>query len=170
MESFEKNTFEAKKPENILNEWDREILHEGGKNVVKMMLKDFNNKLPDVIVLPDTSARPLYYLLKPLVEKLEKKKNIKKPNFQFVKTAQPPTFFGIKEKYHGKNFESKEEIEDYFNQRAYEIIENNEEDTLEWNNRSRVAVLDEIKESNILEKRKNLQQRGSEIKKTPTLQ
>lgn len=75
--------------ENILNEWDKKILVEGGKNVVSKILKEFNGKLPDAIVYPDASARPVYYLLDPVFSAIAKNKNINKPKIFFLKIQGP---------------------------------------------------------------------------------
>lgn len=90
-----KNNFESQfnqkkqTTENILNEWDKKILLEGCKNVVTKILSEFNGKLPDAIVYPDTSARPVYYLLDPVFSKIAKNKNINKPKIFFLKVHGP---------------------------------------------------------------------------------
>lgn len=75
MESFSRqkrlqNT-EKGKPE-ILNDWDRDVLERGVLGVIEHILKDFNGKLPDALVLPETSARPLMYAFRPVFQMLQK--------------------------------------------------------------------------------------------------
>jgi len=76
-----------KKP--ILNEWTRMVLEKGIGTLVPKIYEDFGEKLPDVVILPDTSARPLYYALKPSFDRIAAEKGIKFPHFYFFKTARP---------------------------------------------------------------------------------
>ena len=88
------NKFEGqlnKKEQPILNEWDKKILLEGGKNLVEKILKEFRGRLPDGIIYPDESARPLSYLFNPIFEKISKEKNRRKPLTFFMKVSKPDT-------------------------------------------------------------------------------
>ena len=66
-----------KEEEPILNEWDKKILLEVSKNVVDKILKEFRGRLPDGIIYPDESARPLAYLFNPIFEKISKETSLK---------------------------------------------------------------------------------------------
>jgi len=76
-----------KKP--ILNEWTRMVLEKGIGTLVPKIYEDFGEKLPDVVILPDTSARPLYYAFKPSFDRIAAEKGINRPRFYFFKTARP---------------------------------------------------------------------------------
>jgi len=79
-----------KKEEKILNDWDRKYLTEGAQSVIKHMYADFENNFPDVILLPETAARPLSYLLAPIFKKLQENKNTKIPKFVFFNVGKNP--------------------------------------------------------------------------------
>src|ERR1019366_9101279 len=74
--------------ETILNNWDKRFLIEGSKNIVLKMYEDFHKNFPDVIILPETAARPLYYLFNPIFEKLKQEKNTRKPKFIFFNVGK----------------------------------------------------------------------------------
>jgi ribosomal protein S20 len=75
----------SEKPEPILNDWDRKILIEGGEGVMRKIIED--QGIPDVVILPETSARPLYYLFNPSFKKLSQKMNTKPPEFVFFNVS-----------------------------------------------------------------------------------
>lgn len=98
-----------KKEEKILNDWDRKYLTEGAQGVIKHMYADFENNFPDVILLPETAARPLYYLLTPIFKKLQENKNTKIPKFVFFNVGKNPHGMQIYiERYSGMEGEIKE--------------------------------------------------------------
>lgn len=76
---------EAEKKE-ILNYWDRDVLKTGINNLTLKIIEDFGGKLPDAIILPDTSARPLMYALRPAFEAVAKEKGCRIPQIYFFKT------------------------------------------------------------------------------------
>lgn len=65
----------------FLNEWDKKYLEKGASGMISKMHIDFGSDFPDVIVLPERGARPLYYLLKPIFNKLNLEKKTKIPKF-----------------------------------------------------------------------------------------
>jgi len=67
----------------FVNEWDKKYLEKGVSGMMSKMYNDFKNDFPDVIVLPERGARPLYYLLKPIFNKLNIAKNTKIPKFVY---------------------------------------------------------------------------------------
>lgn len=78
-----KNTLEG----SILNDWDRKILLEGGEGVINKILEQ--NGVPDVIILPETSARPLYYLVDPSFKKIAEEQQVKPPKYIFFAPSKP---------------------------------------------------------------------------------
>ncbi len=72
----------------LLNPREEQILEEGLKSIVQKMFKDFNNNFPDAIILPDTAARPLFYALQPVIEKVHAATNSKKPRFYFFNSSK----------------------------------------------------------------------------------
>lgn len=84
---------EMQKPSpEILGKWDKKMLEEGITNIVEQMLKDFDRKLPDTIILPDTSARPLFFALKPVFVQLEQQIGVPAPTcFAFNAKRTPIT-------------------------------------------------------------------------------
>ena len=65
---------------------DARELEEQGTVIVRQFLKDYPQELPDAIILPDTSARPLFYFLKPILDKTSKERGVVKSKIYFFKT------------------------------------------------------------------------------------
>src|SRR3989344_2048836 len=76
------------KEQSILNDWDKKILFEGGKNLVGKILEKFEGKLPEAVIFPETSARPLFYLFDPVFTKISEKMKITKPKIFFFKVKK----------------------------------------------------------------------------------
>lgn len=73
----------------LLNAWDRDVLEYGLRNVINSMVENFGGKLPQAIVLADTSARPLMYALRPAFKKVIEERGGEMPHFYFFR---PDTF------------------------------------------------------------------------------
>lgn len=106
MENFPQitpNIEKVKKQEKeplFLNEWDKKYLEKGASGMISKMYNDFGNDFPDVIILPERGARPLYYLLNPIFNKLNTKKNTKIPKFIYFSVgAKAGTNLTIQEQY-----------------------------------------------------------------------
>lgn len=69
-----------------LPESDQQLLYQSGKEILKKFLGDFPDRLPDVLIFPDTSARPLYYLLRPIIEQIAKSRGQNLPRIYFYAT------------------------------------------------------------------------------------
>lgn len=126
-ESFELKSIEKPKQEHILNEWDKEMLFKGGMAVVRKILEKFDDKLPDAIIYPETSARPLYYLFNPVFEKIYKKNNLKKPEVFFFNVATPSLPYKFREGEGPDNWyidSNKDEIIDYIEKEIKDIEDN----------------------------------------------
>ena len=67
----------------FLNEWDKKYLEKGASGMISRMYSDFGNNFPDIIVLPERGARPLYYLLNPIFNKLNLEKDSNIPKFVY---------------------------------------------------------------------------------------
>lgn len=87
----------TEKHSEMLGQWDRNILEKGVKGVVEKILTDFNGQLPDVVVLPETSARPLMYAFRPIFKMLHDKQNVATPLFVFMNTTKPDSELSIAE-------------------------------------------------------------------------
>ncbi len=84
--------------EMFVGPWDREILETGAANVVLQMLQDFKGA-PEAIVLPETTARPLFYILHPVFAKLQETRGVQMPRFYFFNSRTPPSTLATMEKY-----------------------------------------------------------------------
>lgn len=73
---------DVNKIEYFLSGIQKDLL-ESGRILIQKFLDDYPEKLPDAIILPDTAARPLLYLLRPVFEEITKKKRSAMPNFYF---------------------------------------------------------------------------------------
>lgn len=96
----------------FLNEWDKKYLEKGASGMISKMYNDFGNDFPDVIILPERGARPLYYLLDPIFDKLNTEKNTKIPKFVYFSVgAKAGTNLTIQEQYsHIKTSDELKEI------------------------------------------------------------
>lgn len=84
----------------FLNEWDKKYLEKGALGMISKMYNDFENNFPDIIVLPERGARPLYYLLNPIFNKLNIEKKTKIPKFLYFSVGQKAgTNLTIQEQY-----------------------------------------------------------------------
>jgi hypothetical protein len=92
-----------------LGEWDRTIIEKGLTYVVTEMYRDFGNTLPDAIILPDTSARPLMWALKPSFDQLSKQGIATSPRIYFFKSIRPEVGLSIEEDSFKQQISSKEE-------------------------------------------------------------
>lgn len=70
-----------------LTEADEVLLLEAGKNTLEQLLSDFPDKLPDAVILPDSSARPLLYLAKPTLDAVAKLRGVDSPKYYFMATT-----------------------------------------------------------------------------------
>ncbi len=89
-----------KNSEVFVSEWDREILEKGAHGVISKILEDFDGP-PDVIVLPETSARPLFYVLRPVFQKLQETGGTQMPRFYFFNTKKPSIALSVEERAKG---------------------------------------------------------------------
>lgn len=97
--------------ENMLNEWDKKYLLEGGQNVVLKMYEDFNRNFPDVIILPETAARPLYYMFNHIFKKLKQEKGTKIPRFVFFNSGKKSGMTqNTLEREYGENIETTDDF------------------------------------------------------------
>jgi hypothetical protein len=91
MENFQENFRKIENNEKLepfLNNWDKEYLEKGVIGMFKKIYNDFNNNFPDVILLPERGARPLYYLLNPIFRKINIEKNTTIPKFVYFSVGQ----------------------------------------------------------------------------------
>lgn len=125
---------------SILNDWDIELLTKGTKEVVRHMYKDFGNNFPEIIILPDSAARPLVYLFKPIFEKLNKSKQTGIPQFIFFSTITA-AFLWDKDNMKEDNPDLIASV-NAMNERTKEI-----QDFLSKNNKKTIAILDDINQT-----------------------
>lgn len=74
---------EISPPKTTLTEKDRKYLKEGGVKLMREVLKDFPQQLPDAVILPETSARPLVDLLEPVFEQFSADRQTRTPRYYF---------------------------------------------------------------------------------------
>lgn len=67
-----------------LTAWDKEHMELAGTRIFKKILSDYPNELPDLVILPDTSARPLLYLAEPIFSAIAESRHVQKPSFAFM--------------------------------------------------------------------------------------
>lgn len=97
-------------PKDILNPWDHAVLEYGLRNVCNDLTHDFGGQLPQVILLPDTGARPLMYALRPVFKEIIKKKGGTMPRFYFFKTDKPTHEISSYESIPGKRARTESEL------------------------------------------------------------
>lgn len=115
--------------EESRSEKNKRVLYEAGKNLLPKFLADYPSKLPDAIVLPDTSARPLFYLLRPVLEKVADKRGVPLPKTYFFSragAAKASNFAGHQTStlyYSEENLGKLYEDRKVWSERARQIIE-----------------------------------------------
>lgn len=104
----------------ILNDWDKKMLEEGLAGIVEQMLNDFDGSLPDAILYPETSARPLFFAMQPILEGISRLKHISVPRSYAYTAERTPATLALAEyfKRHGKDelvtIETTDEMEAQF--------------------------------------------------------
>lgn len=129
-----KNTFE------MLNDWDREMLEKGLSNIVAQMLEDFGGTLPDAIIFPETSARPLFFALQPVFRRLSEERGMSAPRSYAFSIKRPLT-----RDMDTMSSEEMREPRKIMKERAKEILHHEQK----FNNTSRIAVIDDFATANI---------------------
>lgn len=71
----------------VLTSRDKNTILEAGFRVIGDLLSDYPHQLPDAVILPDTAARPLTYLLRPVLNVVSAKRQVNKPRFFYFKVA-----------------------------------------------------------------------------------
>ncbi|MFH1712359.1 MAG: hypothetical protein ABH846_03955 [Patescibacteria group bacterium] len=69
--------------ETLINQSDREVLERGLNKLAEILKDKADEDLPKVFIFPDTSARPLVYAVKPVINELYEQRGLPKPDFQF---------------------------------------------------------------------------------------
>lgn len=72
---------------SFLSERDQRNIRTSASNLTRMFLEDYPGALPDGIIYPDTSARPLFYLFDPALTKAAAQRGVNKPDSFFFKQA-----------------------------------------------------------------------------------
>lgn len=75
--------------EGLSNE-DQENLLKSASNLLEQFQTQYPDKLPNIILLPDISARPLFYLLNPAIKAIAEKRQVKAPTFIYFQTYKGP--------------------------------------------------------------------------------
>jgi len=64
-----------------LSEADQDNLLKSASSLINKFITQNPRELPDIIILPEISARPLYYLLNPAIKAISEKRQVKTPTF-----------------------------------------------------------------------------------------
>lgn len=113
--------FKNKQENTVLNDWDRKILLEGGNRVIHKIMEQ--EGVPDVIILPETSARPLFYLINPSFKKIAEHQNTKPPKYVFFAPSKSDLYTQNIESKAGWDEELSEDILDMESFKKYSIGE-----------------------------------------------
>ena len=84
METKIENSSIPEKPKTFLNDYERQILEKGVKKLYAELNKLPPDTLPQIILIPDTGARPLVYAIKPIINKIYTNKGQPQPNITFI--------------------------------------------------------------------------------------
>ena len=93
-----------------LSEADKENLLNSANNLVDKFTSHYPQELPDIIVLPEISARPLFYLLDPVMKALSDKRQVKAPSFAYFQTHKGSELNLIDDEGQEKNMTSIKEL------------------------------------------------------------
>lgn len=69
-----------------LSSEDQEYLLRSASSVIDKFLTHHPEKLPDIVILPEISARPLFYLLNPAIKAVCETRQLKPPAFVYFQT------------------------------------------------------------------------------------
>jgi hypothetical protein len=69
----------------VLSQKDRKCLEESGVSLLSKFFAHYPHEFPDALLLPDASARPLYYLINPSISAVCEQRGVRKPSFIFFK-------------------------------------------------------------------------------------
>ena len=96
------NTIENKKePKPFLNDWDKKYLEKGTLGMIEKIYNNFDHNFPDIVLLPERGARPLYYLLDPIFKKFNTEKNTKIPKIVYFSVGKKAGInLRLQEEYH----------------------------------------------------------------------
>lgn len=78
-----------------LDNEDVSKLLESSRNLLRQFIQDYPDELPSAVLLPDTSGRPLKYLLDPVLDKISSERGVEKPKFFFLKVKIPDSLPNI---------------------------------------------------------------------------
>jgi len=104
MESFKEN----RSKESVLDLEDVYLLEYALHSFKKYLFKMDDGNLPDHILLPETSTRPILYAIKPIIEKVYSGKGRNLPSYSFVNISR-------------ENSNEKDEQKDFLVERIEEI-------------------------------------------------
>ena len=74
--------------QEILPSRDKRYLEVASERLIQQFIQDYPEKLPDAVILPETTARPLAYLLKPIFSRLAATRGVTAPHLIFFKVIQ----------------------------------------------------------------------------------
>ena len=75
---------EKKTEMRLLDRPDRQVIQEGLQHLPEFIEKSFGQEIPDLVLYCETSARPLAYGVKPILEDVAKKRNQEAPLHLFL--------------------------------------------------------------------------------------
>lgn len=137
----------------FLNDWDKKYLEIGAIGMIKKIYTDFENNFPDVIILPERGARPLYYLLSPIFKRLNVNKKTKVPKFVYFSVGQRPKFYlSFQEQYNGIDIKNSEELKEIMREDHPYMSETEIQDAVDKENVEKVMI-----------SRENMRERAKEI-------
>ncbi len=77
--------------EPLLNEKDREVIGRGLRKLLEILNATPDRELPNIILFPDTAARPLAYAVKPVLDALYASKGQATPDYRFIVLHSGPS-------------------------------------------------------------------------------
>lgn len=83
-----KRAAEIEKAEPALSSDDEMVLEFGLHSLRDLLVKRRKEELPSVIIFPETSARPLYYAVSPIINKIYQDNDLLAPNYCFVNAVR----------------------------------------------------------------------------------
>ncbi|MCA9351844.1 hypothetical protein KC866_00425 [Patescibacteria group bacterium] len=96
--NFEKNSKDSEKsknsqieqPESLLTKEDKQVLEYSLHSFQEYLMNLNKEELPSVIILPETASRPIYYAIKPILEKIYHAQGLTTPQTHFLLTVRSP--------------------------------------------------------------------------------
>ncbi len=100
---------EREKEYEVLSAHDVELLIETSEKVAKQLLEDFPAELPNIVIYPDTAARPLVYLFDEVFSAVASDRGIQKPEVHFFQPEMKSSrdIYAVRQELYSRDWDTE---------------------------------------------------------------